>query len=74
MEVRPPSSVVPRLSPREREILDLVAVERSNARIASTLYLSQKTVRSNMSNIFAKLQVDDRAEAIVRARDAGLGC
>ncbi|WP_315967887.1 response regulator transcription factor [Planotetraspora sp. A-T 1434] len=51
----------------------MVAAARSNAQIANTLFLSQKTVRNNVSNIFAKLHVADRAEAIVRARDAGLG-
>jgi DNA-binding NarL/FixJ family response regulator len=50
-----------------------VAAGRSNAQIASALYLSPKTVRNNVSSIFAKLQVADRAEAIVRAREAGLG-
>lgn len=63
----------PQLTAREREILDLVAAGRSNAQIASTLYLSPKTVRNNVSNVFAKLHVADRAEAIVRAREAGLG-
>ncbi|GIH61640.1 MULTISPECIES: response regulator [Microbispora] len=63
----------PQLTPRERDILSLVAAGRSNAQIASTLFLSQKTVRNNVSNIFAKLHVADRAEAIVRAREAGLG-
>lgn len=63
----------PQLTAREREILDLVAAGRSNAQIASTLFLSPKTVRNNVSNVFAKLHVADRAEAIVRARDAGLG-
>ncbi|MEQ3540142.1 response regulator transcription factor [Pseudonocardia tropica] len=63
----------PELTAREREILDLVAAGRSNDRIAAALFLSPKTVRNNVSNIFAKLHVADRAEAIVRARDAGLG-
>jgi DNA-binding NarL/FixJ family response regulator len=63
----------PQLTAREREILELVAAGRSNAQIASLLFLSPKTVRNNVSNIFAKLHVADRAEAIVRARDAGLG-
>ena len=63
----------PQLTPREREVLDLLAAGRTNAQIASTLYLSQKTVRNNVSNIFAKLQVAGRAEAIIQARDAGLG-
>lgn len=63
----------PQLTAREREILDLVAAGRSNPQIAAALYLSPKTVRNNVSNVFAKLHVADRAEAIVRARDAGLG-
>jgi len=63
----------PQLTEREREVLDLLAAGRANPQIAAALYLSPKTVRNNVSNIFAKLQVADRAEAIVRARDAGLG-
>jgi DNA-binding NarL/FixJ family response regulator len=63
----------PQLTAREREILELVAAGRSNGQIASALFLSPKTVRNNVSNIFAKLHVADRAEAIVRAREAGLG-
>jgi DNA-binding NarL/FixJ family response regulator len=68
-----PVEAFPQLTPREREVLDLLAAGRTNAQIASTLYLSQKTVRNNVSNIFAKLQVAGRAEAIIQARDAGLG-
>jgi len=63
----------PELTAREREILELIAQGRSNADITATLVLSPKTVRNHVSNIFAKLQVRDRAEAIVRAREAGLG-
>ncbi|MEU5724417.1 response regulator transcription factor [Micromonospora sp. NPDC047738] len=63
----------PQLTAREREILELLAAGRSNAQIAAALYLSPKTVRNNVSNVFAKLQVADRPEAIVRAREAGLG-
>ncbi|GAA2229209.1 response regulator transcription factor [Herbiconiux moechotypicola] len=70
---RLPAEVFPQLTPREREILDLLAAGRSNAQIASALFLAPKTVRNNTSNIFAKLQVADRAEAIVRARDSGFG-
>lgn len=69
----PAAEVFPQLTAREREVLDLLAAGRSNPQIAQTLFLSPKTVRNNVSNIFAKLQVADRAEAIVRARDAGLG-
>ena len=65
--------ILPQLSAREREVLDLVAAGRSNAAIASRLVLSQKTVRNHLSNIFSKLQVADRSEAIVLAREAGLG-
>ena len=68
-----PALAFPQLTAREREILDLLAAGRSNGQIAQTLYLSPKTVRNNTSNIFSKLQVADRAEAIVRARDSGLG-
>jgi DNA-binding NarL/FixJ family response regulator len=68
-----PTTAFPQLTAREREILELLAAGRSNAQIAATLYLSPKTVRNNVSNVFAKLQVADRAEAIVRAREAGLG-
>jgi DNA-binding NarL/FixJ family response regulator len=66
-------SPFPQLTSREHEILALVAAGRSNAQIAAELFLSPKTVRNNVSNIFAKLHVADRAEAIIRARDAGLG-
>jgi len=69
----PAAQAFPQLTAREREILDLLAAGRSNPQIAQALFLSPKTVRNNVSNIFAKLQVADRAEAIVRARDAGLG-
>ena len=63
----------PELTEREREILDLVARGRSNAEITAELVLSPKTVRNHVSNVFSKLQVRDRAEAIVRARQAGMG-
>jgi DNA-binding NarL/FixJ family response regulator len=63
----------PELSDREREVLELVARGLSNSEIARTLVVSPKTVRNHVSNVFTKLQVTDRAEAIVRARRAGLG-
>ena len=63
----------PELSHREREVLDLIATGVSNADIARRLSLSPKTVRNHVSNVFTKLQVADRAQAIVRARAAGLG-
>jgi DNA-binding NarL/FixJ family response regulator len=72
---RPPHAptVFPELTAREHEVLDLIAAGRNNPDIAATLVLSPKTVRNHVSNIFTKLQVADRPEAIVRARDAGLG-
>ncbi len=69
----PDRSAFPQLTEREVEILDLIAAGKNNAQIASSLYLAPKTVRNNVSNILAKLQATDRAEAIIRARDAGLG-
>jgi len=68
-----PPPVFPQLTEREREVLELVAQGQDNTSIAARLRLSQKTVRNNVSNILAKLQVADRAQAIVRARDVGLG-
>jgi DNA-binding NarL/FixJ family response regulator len=65
--------VFPALTGREREVLDLIARGLANPAIATQLSLSQKTIRNHVSNIFAKLQVADRAQAIIRARDAGLG-
>jgi DNA-binding NarL/FixJ family response regulator len=62
----------PDLTEREREILHLIAQGESNAAIAKRLTLSLKTVQNHVSNIFSKLQVADRAQAIVRARNAGL--
>ena len=63
----------PGLSIREREVLDLIARGLDNTTIARRLVLSEKTVRNNVSNILNKLQVADRAHAIVVAREAGLG-
>jgi DNA-binding NarL/FixJ family response regulator len=68
-----PPQVFPELTNREREVLDLIAQGHNNSEIATRLVLSPKTVRNHVSNIFSKLQVADRAEAIIRARDAGLG-
>ena len=70
---QPTSHAFPELTQREREVLALMAQHHSNQEIAQLLSLSNKTVRNYTSNIFAKLQVADRAEAIIRARDAGLG-
>ena len=61
------------LTDREREILDLVARGLTNPAIARRLVLSEKTVRNHVSNVFTKLQVTGRAEAVAKARDAGLG-
>lgn len=69
----PATPVFPELTVREREVLDLVAAGHPNSVIARRLFLSPKTVSNHVSNIFAKLQVADRAQAIVRARRAGLG-
>ncbi|MEU5943383.1 response regulator transcription factor [Micromonospora sp. NPDC047548] len=63
----------PGLTDREREVLDLVAQGLSNVIIARRLTLSAKTVRNHLSNVLTKLQVADRSQAIVRAREAGLG-
>jgi DNA-binding NarL/FixJ family response regulator len=67
-----PPRVFPELTEREREILGLIARGAKNAEIAERLVLSPKTVRNHVSNILSKLQVADRAQAIIRARDAGL--
>ena len=64
--------VFPTLTEREREILQLIARGSTNHDIAKQLVLSVKTVNNYVSNIFSKLQVTDRAQAIIRARDAGL--
>ena len=63
----------PELTDREEEVLDLVARGLSNGQIARRLVVSDKTVRNHVSNVFAKLGVGDRAQAIVLARKAGLG-
>ena len=65
--------VFPELSDREREILDLIAQGYKNADIADHLVISPKTVRNHVTNILSKLQVADRAQAIIRAKEAGLG-
>jgi DNA-binding NarL/FixJ family response regulator len=67
------SPAFPKLTPREHDILDLIARGYSNTAIADRLVLSLKTVRNNVSTIFTKLGVTSRAEAVVRARDGGLG-
>ena len=68
-----PEDVFPVLSVREVEILELIAQGHTNVKIAARLYLSPKTVGNHVSHIFTKLQVADRAHAMIRAREAGLG-
>lgn len=67
------ASAFPQLTPRERELLTLIATGHSNGTIAARLVLSPKTVQNHVSSIFSKLHVADRAHAIVLARRAGLG-
>lgn len=68
-----PASSFPDLTEREREILVLITMGKSNTEIAEELVLSPKTVSNHVSNILSKLQVVDRAQAVLRARQAGLG-
>lgn len=67
------SSVFPQLTPREHDVLSLVARGRTNTEIASNLIVSDKTVRNVVSSIMSKLAVTSRAEAVAKARDAGIG-
>ena len=69
---RPVRTAFPELTEREHEILALIAHGRTNEQIAAQLAVSIKTVRNHVSTIFSKLQVADRAQAVVRAREAGL--
>jgi DNA-binding NarL/FixJ family response regulator len=69
----PAEPVFSELTPREREVLELIAAGLSNPVIATRLGLSLNTISNHISSIFAKLQVENRGEAIVRARTAGLG-
>ena len=68
-----PDAPFPDLTPRECEILELLAQGLTNTAIAEKLVLSPKTIRNQVSNIFSKLQVATRSEAIIKAREAGLG-
>lgn len=68
-----PARAFPELTEREREVLTLIAQGLTNAAIAERLVLSPKTVRNYISEIFSKLQVADRVQAVLRARNAGLG-
>jgi DNA-binding NarL/FixJ family response regulator len=67
-----PEDAFPELTPRELEVLELIAHGDKNASIAEKLVISEKTVRNHITSIFSKLQVADRAQAIIKARDAGL--
>lgn len=67
------AAALPELTDREREVLHLIAGGARNSEIAAQLFISPKTVRNHISNIFTKLHVADRAEAIAVAREAGLG-
>jgi DNA-binding NarL/FixJ family response regulator len=69
----PAREAFPQLSEREREVLELVARGYDNRRIARELFLSDKTVRNHVSSMLTKLDAADRADAIQRARRAGLG-
>jgi DNA-binding NarL/FixJ family response regulator len=66
-------SAFPDLTPRERDVLERIARGRNNTAIATELGLSLKTVRNHVSNVFTKLRVADRAAAIVKARESGVG-
>jgi DNA-binding NarL/FixJ family response regulator len=68
-----PRRAFPQLTEREEEVLSLIAQGESNQEIAKALFLSVKTVLNHASNIFMKLQVADRAQAVIRAREAGMG-
>ncbi|MFO7544198.1 MAG: response regulator transcription factor [Trueperaceae bacterium] len=68
-----PLNVFPDLTEREREVLDLIAQGHPNAVIARRLSITDKTVRNHVTNIFSKLQVTDRVQAVMRARAAGFG-
>jgi DNA-binding NarL/FixJ family response regulator len=66
-------NIFPDLTEREREVLGLIAQGANNSEIANELFISPKTVSNHITNILSKLQVADRAEAIIKARQAGLG-
>jgi DNA-binding NarL/FixJ family response regulator len=68
-----PLEAFPDLTDREREVLDLIAAGLANRAIARRLGITEKTVKNHASNIFSKLQVTDRAQAMLRAREAGYG-
>ena len=69
----PSGPTLPHLTPRERDVLDLMAHGHRNREIATRLGIAEKTVRNHVSAVLLKLQVDDRTAAVLRAREAGLG-
>lgn len=73
LAVADPRDALPELTEREREVLDLLARGQGTHDIAQTLALTEKTVRNHLSNIYSKLQVTDRVQAVLRARQAGMG-
>ena len=70
---RAEAAAFPNLTPRERDIVEWIARGSDNAQVAAQLALSEKTVRNHITSIFAKLEVENRSQAIVLARDAGFG-
>lgn len=70
---RPADAAFAALTPREAELVEFIARGLDNAQIAARLSLSEKTVRNHITSIFSKLEVENRAQAIVRSRDAGFG-
>ena len=71
-QAKGPDQLFPKLTPRELEVLNLIARRYTNGEIADILSLSGKTVRNHVSNVLSKLQVADRAQAILRAKESGL--
>jgi DNA-binding CsgD family transcriptional regulator len=69
----PDEAAFPSLTPRERQVLELLARGLDNAQIAAHLQMADKTVRNHVTAVFGKLEVENRPQAIVRARDAGMG-
>ncbi|MFT4415563.1 response regulator [Fredinandcohnia humi] len=68
-----PPLIFPQLTDRERDILERIVAGKENAEIAKNLGITLKTVRNHISNIYSKLQVADRAEAIAQAKNEGMG-
>jgi LuxR family maltose regulon positive regulatory protein len=69
---REPEPLLEPLSPRETEVMGLIAEGASNPQIAEQLYISVNTVKKHVTNIFGKLSVSRRTEAVARARDLGI--